>query len=121
MKQTVEDKAEAYRKDMCILDGDKASFDSIDIGSARYVAFKAGADWQSKQMAWVSVNDKMPEEGHAIDSNTIYSHTKNVIVLYKNGCIGKGRRIFTNGTNKKGWQWSCLRGEDITHWMYLPD
>ena len=117
MKQIVEDKAEAYRKDMFILDGDKASFDSIDIGSARYVAFKAGADWQSKQMAWVSVNDKMPEEGH----DTIYSHTKNVIVLYKNGCIGKGRRIFTNGTNKKGWQWSCLRGEDITHWMYLPD
>lgn len=83
--------------------------------------FIAGAEWQSRQMAWVSVNDKMPEEGHDIDSNTIYSHTKNVIVLYKNGCIGKGKRIYVNEINKKGWQWSCLKGEDITHWMYLPD
>ena len=83
--------------------------------------FRAGADWQSKQMAWVSVNDKMPEEGHVIDSNTIYSHTKNVIVLYKNGCIGKGKRIYVNEINKKGWQWSCLKGEDITQWMYCPE
>lgn len=45
---------------------------------------------------------------------------KNVIVLYKNGCIGKGKRIYVNEINKKGWQWSCLKGEDITHWMYFP-
>ena len=83
--------------------------------------FIAGANWQSKQMAWVSVNDKMPEEGHDIDSYTVYSHTKNVIVLYKNGCIRKGRRIYVNEINKKGWQWSCMKGEDITHWMYCPD
>lgn len=48
MKQTKEDRAEAYRKDMCILDGDKVRFDSIDIGSARYVAFKAGVEWALK-------------------------------------------------------------------------
>ena len=82
--------------------------------------FKAGAEWQSKQMAWISVNDKMPEDGHIIDDLTIYSHTKNVIVLYNNGCIGKGKRIYVNRINKKGWQWSCLKGEDITHWMYFP-
>ncbi|MCD8137176.1 MAG: DUF551 domain-containing protein, partial [Parabacteroides gordonii] len=109
------------RKDMFTLDGDEVRFDSIDIGSARYVAFKAGAEWQSKQMAWISVNEKMPEDGHIIDDLTVYSHTKNVIVLYKNGCIGKGKRIFTNDTNKSGWQWSCFKGEDITHWMYLPE
>lgn len=83
--------------------------------------FKAGAEWQSRQMAWISVNDKLPEYGHIIDDLTIYSHTKNVIVLYKNGCIGKGNRIYVNEINKKGWQWSCLKGEDITHWMYFPD
>lgn len=84
-------------------------------------AFIAGAEWQSRQMAWISVNDKLPEYGHIIDDLTIYSHTKNVIVLYKNGCIGKGKRIYVNEINKKGWQWSCLKGEDITHWMYFPD
>lgn len=83
--------------------------------------FIAGAEWQSRQMAWISVNDKLPEYGHIIDDLTIYSHTKNVIVLYKNGCIGKGKRIYVNEINKKGWQWSCLKGEDITHWMYFPD
>lgn len=67
-------------------------------------AFIAGAEWQSRQMAWISVNDKLPEYGHIIDDLTIYSHTKNVIVLYKNGCIGKGKRIYVNEINKKGWQ-----------------
>ena len=80
--------------------------------------FKAGAEWQSRQMAWISVNDKLPEDGHIIDDLTIYSHTKNVIVLYKNGCIGKGKRIYVNEINKKGWQWSCLKGEDITPVSY---
>lgn len=50
MKQTKEDRAEAYRKDMCILDGDQVRFDSIDIGSARYVAFIAGTEWQLQQL-----------------------------------------------------------------------
>ena len=81
--------------------------------------FIAGAEWQARQMAWVNVNDKMPEDGIDVDERTIFAHTKNVIVLYKNGCVGKGKRIYID--NKKGWQWSCLKGEDITHWMYYPN
>ena len=81
--------------------------------------FKAGAEWQARQMAWVNVNDKMPEDGIDVDERTIFAHTKNVIVLYKNGCVGKGKRIYID--NKKGWQWSCLKGEDITHWMYYTN
>lgn len=80
-------------------------------------AFEAGADWQAKQMAWINVNNKMPEDGIEVDERTIFAHTKNVIVLYKNGCVGKGKRIY----DKKGWQWSCLKSEDITHWMYYPN
>lgn len=45
--------------------------------------FKAGAEWQAKQMAWINVNDKMPEDGIKVDERTILAHTKNVIVLYK--------------------------------------
>lgn len=62
MKQTVEDRAEAYRKDMFALDGDQVRFDSIDIGSARYVAFKAGAEWQANQSPWINIEDRMPED-----------------------------------------------------------
>lgn len=125
MKQTVEEAAYDYatrktkfRKDVL-----------KEIDSDNYVSrksdcmedFQCGAEWQAKQMAWISVNDKMPEDGHIIDDLTVYSHTKNVIVLYNNGCIGKGKRIYVNEIKKKGWQWSCLKGEDITHWMYLPN
>lgn len=81
--------------------------------------FRKGAAWQAKQMAWINVNNKMPEDGIEVDEKTILAHTKNVIVLYKNGCVGKGKRIYIN--NKKGWQWSCLKGEDITHWMNYPN
>lgn len=52
--------------------------------------FKAGAIWQSNQMAWINVNYKMPEDGIEVDEKTIFAHTKDVIVLYKNGCVGKG-------------------------------
>lgn len=49
MKQTVKDRAEAYRKEMFAIDGDQVRFDSIDMGSARYVAFKAGAEWERQK------------------------------------------------------------------------
>lgn len=81
--------------------------------------FKKGAEWQAKQMAWINVNNKMPEDGIEVDERTILAHTKNVIVLYKNGYVGKGKRIYID--NKKGWQWSCLKGEDIIYWMYYPN
>lgn len=66
MKQTVEDRAEAYRKDMFALDGDQVRFDSIDIGSARYAAFKAGAEWQANQSPWISVKDRLPDNNEMV-------------------------------------------------------
>lgn len=115
MKQTLEKAAKEYA------DGQYDPDDRGILYRDTQKDFVAGAEWQAKQMAWINVNDKMPEEGHPVDSHTVYSHTKNVLVLYKNGCIGKGRRIYVNEINKKGWQWSCLKGEDITHWMYIPE
>lgn len=120
MNQSVEQAARKYADELRSVDK-KNTYDNIEVDSCRMVAFKRGAEWQAKQMAWVSVNDKMPEDGHTVDSKTVYAHTKDVIVLYKNGVIGKGRRIYVSGINKKGWQWSCLKGEDITHWVNHPD
>lgn len=125
MKQSIEEAAYDYAKEKTKFRKDILKEVDADNYVSRHADcmedFQCGARWQSRQMAWVSVNDKMPEEGHAVDAHTVYSHTKNVIVLYKNGCIGKGRRIYVNEINKKGWQWSCLKGEDITHWMHCPD
>lgn len=120
MKKSIEEAAIAFAnkcRTANIKGGLDYPYDELDMRNA----FEEGAKWQSRQMAWISVDDKMPEEGQTVDSNTVYAHTKSVIVLYKNGCIRKGKRIYVNEINKKGWQWSCLYGEDITHWVYCPD
>lgn len=76
MKQTIDEKAEEYRKNMFILDGDQVRFDSIDIGSARYVAFKAGAQWQAKQNQWIKAKDQLP----SVNENDISEQSAPVLV-----------------------------------------
>lgn len=114
MKQTLKKAAKAFANKCYtanIKGGLDYPYDEFDMRNA----FEAGAEWQSKQMAWINVNDKMPEDGIEVDERTILAHTKDVLVLYKNGIVQKGKRIYID--NKKGWQWSCLKGEDITYWM----
>ena len=45
--------------------------------------FKAGAEWQSRQMAWISVNDKLPEDGHIIASLSYLSHSHKCVSLFQ--------------------------------------
>lgn len=112
MKQTLEEAEKEYCEK-------NYPYSDLNIKLMVENAFEAGAEWQAKQMAWINVNNKMPEDGIEVDERTILAHTKNVIVLYKNGYVGKGKRIYID--NKKGWQWSCLKGEDIIYWMYYPN
>lgn len=127
MKQTVEEAANDYLNRILEstdfeINLEENNYDSgardaiLDVTER---AFVSGAEWQAKQMAWINVNNKMPEDGFEVDERTILAHTKNVIVLYKNGYVGKGKRIYID--NKKGWQWSCLKGKDIIYWMYYPN
>ena len=60
MKQTMEEKAEEYVEKMSAFERGKAGFDNIDMGSARYVAFKAGAEWQAKQNPWRNFKEERP-------------------------------------------------------------
>ena len=112
MKQAVEEAAKEFAKSVIDSFGRRGVPSGIsDIA----LGFENGAEWKAKQMAWINVNDKMPEDGIEVDERTILAHTKDVLVLYKNGIVQKGKRIYID--NKKGWQWSCLKGEDITYWM----
>lgn len=43
MNKKIEERAEIYRKEMSLIDEDQTKFDDVDLGSARHVAFKAGA------------------------------------------------------------------------------
>lgn len=116
MKQTVEEAAKEYAKSVIDSFGTNGVPSSISaIKGMIALGFENGAEWKAKQMAWINVNDKMPEDGIEVNERTILAHTKDVLVLYKNGIVQKGKRIYID--NKKGWQWSCLKGEDITYWM----
>lgn len=96
MKQTVKDRAEAYRKEMFAIDGDQVRFDSIDMGSARYVAFKAGAEWQASQSPWISIEDEFPPYGKEI----LFLNDKNEII----GC-----QIFDKRHDIKIYcDWHCI-------------
>lgn len=58
MKQTVEEAAEIYT----------AQAEDYDFAEVRDVkrAFVDGADWQSKQSPWISVEERLPEEGQKV-------------------------------------------------------
>ena len=115
MKQTKEDRAEAYRKDMCILDGDQVRFDSIDIGSARYVAFIAGAEWQLQQSTWVSVKDGLP---HSDKMVLCQMKSNNAIVSgYITRCLGDKPQVLT----APDFEFDDLMDYEPIAWMPIPD
>lgn len=62
MKQTVEEAAKEYW-DSWLKNNPNA--DKTRIVSLGF-AFKAGAEWQSKQSPWISVKERLPEEGQKV-------------------------------------------------------
>lgn len=62
MKQTVEEAAKEYW-DSWLKNNPNA--DKTRIVSLGF-AFKAGAEWQSKQSPWISVNERLPEENQKV-------------------------------------------------------
>lgn len=67
-QQTLEEAANKYRSE---------NVPSLDkFPKAIKKAFIAGAAWQAKQMAWINVNNKMPEENQeylvVLDNRAVY-------------------------------------------------
>lgn len=56
MKQTLEETAHSFAE----------SRSSGSLFPAYYQGFIAGAEWQSKQSPWISVKERLPEEGQRI-------------------------------------------------------
>lgn len=92
MKQTVEAAANEYTDGKCEKRGVSKKyilhydFDRTDIEDA----FKAGAEWQSKQSPWISVKERLPEEN------------ENIIIMCEHGAIFNGS--YCNGV------WFCMDG-----------
>lgn len=55
MKQTLEEAEKEYCEK-------NYPYSDLNIKLMVENAFEAGAEWQAKQMAWINVNNKMPEE-----------------------------------------------------------
>lgn len=107
MKQTVKEAAKEYA-DRMYGPEDKGVLYRETIND-----FIAGAEWQSKQSPWISVEDKLPEENTGV--LFLVEWGKNhygyfVGVYYGNGCWESDHRVFLPDS-KIG---------KVTYWMPLP-
>lgn len=75
-------------------------------------AFKKGAEWQSRQSPWISVEERLPEP-----DKEVLLYDKNSIRHYVIGWLQRDK-----GYNKGMWALSngWVEDKDITHWMPIP-
>lgn len=111
MKQTVEEAAVDFA-DYELKNLDKLPFvvsAKADYDNGLTKGFKSGAEWQSKQSPWISVNERLPEPNKEVllyDNNSIRHYV--IGWLRKDKGYNKGMWALSNG-------W--IEDKDITHWM----
>lgn len=104
MKQTVEESAmnfANYESNNL----DKLPFkvkNVVDYDNGITRGFKAGAEWQSKQSPWISVEERLPEELTSVLVRSEYEGKS----LYEVAFVINGK-------------WKCRNGKP-THWTPIP-
>ena len=129
MKQTVEEAARdaihahykcngeypCGERDYCEhCNGHNTAFDCCECGADEFKeGFISGAEWQSKQSPWISVNERLPEP-----NKEVLLYDKNPIRHYVIGWLRKDK-----GYNKGMWALSngWIEDKDITHWMPIDE
>lgn len=106
MKQTVEEAAKEYYERYKI-------HLAKDIFRPRVVdIFKSGAEWQSKQSPWISVKERLPEEGNP------------VLIRLKDGVIRIACYDIEEDSNIDFWNdnyaYETFEPWDVTHWKEIP-
>ena len=94
MKQTVEDAAKEAAEDCYECQYDN----SLEMRLVKE-AFRQGAEWQSKQSPWISVNERLPEEGQKVFVLTMCCGVSRILIerFYKINAFDKDNRwIFGN-------------------------
>lgn len=74
--------------------------------------FLRGAEWQSKQMAWINVKDRLPEENEKVFFVLLFRgiHKEYLAGLYREGKWETERRVYKPAS---------FDGI-VTHWMPIP-
>ena len=107
MKQTVEEAAREAAEDCyeCHYD------DSLEMRLVKE-AFIQGAEWQSKQSPWISVKERLPEEGNL------------VLIRLKDGVIRIACYDIEEDSNIDFWNdnyaYETFEPWDVTHWKEIP-
>lgn len=106
MKKTLQKTAREYADSVINSFGRSGVPNGIsDIKKMLAIAFKNGAEWQSKQSPWISVNERLPES--------------NITVLTK-GAYGY---LICFLSNLGEWETGANVNEErlgITHWLPIP-
>ncbi len=92
MKQTLEEAA----IESCVID---RSIYNDEYQPYYLDGFKDGAEWQSKQSPWISVNERLPEEGQKVFVLTMCCGVSRILIerFYKTNAFDKDNRwIFGN-------------------------
>lgn len=112
MKQTVEEAASEnilfnHRTvDRTLSGKDLAKFGEIN--------FVQGAEWQSKQSPWISVNERLPEPNKLV-----------LCRMVSNGAIVSGYIVVSSGRSPYvatdgGFEFEDWNGYECDMWMYIP-
>lgn len=100
MKQTVEEAAREHQTHFEICDAEGTISGFINgVHKQSYESFIAGAEWQSKQSPWISVKERLPEEGQKVFVLTMCCGVSRILIerFYKTNAFDKDNRwIFGN-------------------------
>lgn len=100
MKQTVEEAAKEYAELIVKPQEMYLSFEGVySLKEDLFNSFSAGAEWQSKQSPWISVKERLPEEGQKVFVLTMCCGVSRILIerFYKINAFDKDNRwIFGN-------------------------
>lgn len=109
MKQTVEDAAKEAAEDCYECQYDN----SLEMRLVKE-AFRQGAEWQSKQSPWISVNERLPEPNKLV-----------LCRMVSNGAIVSGYIVVSTGRSPYvatdgGFEFEDWNGYECDMWMSIP-
>lgn len=115
MKQTVEEAAREHQTHFEICDAEGTISGFINgMHKQSYESFISGAEWQSKQSPWISVNERLPEPNKLVLCRMVSNGA--IVSGYIVVSSGKSPYVATDG----GFEFEDWNGYECDMWMYIP-